>query len=85
MVLVEPGILHRLLGGAGGEARVTAAIFPAVGIFAGIADIPVFDFGGNFRGKLAGVEMRGVTDAGIAAEQGLPHFFDRVAQRRDAA
>ena len=69
MVFVEAGVLHRLLGGAGGEARVAAAIFPAVGIFAGIADIPVFDFGGNLRGELAGVEKRGVTDAGFAAEQ----------------
>ena len=42
-------------------------------------------FGRDLGGKVAGVEERGVADARIAAQQRLPHFVDRVPQRRDAA
>ena len=56
--------------------RVAALIFPVLGVFADVAEVPIADFGGDLGGEVAGVEERGVADARLAGEQPPPHGVD---------
>jgi hypothetical protein len=74
-----------LLGGSSGELGVPAAMLPDFGIFASLGDVPVFDFGGDAGGKVAGVEDGGVADAGAALLHLAPHRLDVVPHGVDHA
>ena len=78
-------IFHGLLGGADGEPRVPAALFPGGRVFAHVGQRPVADLGRNARGKIAGVKQRRVIDARAALFQIGPQLGHRRAQRRHAA
>ena len=71
-----PGGVDRLLGGAGGESCAARDISSASRIFADRGNVPIADFGGDARGKVAGVEHRRVADARFAAQQPAQSLLD---------
>ena len=62
----DAGVIDGLPGGADGEPRVAAALFPHGRVFADVGQRPVADLGRDARGEVAGVEQRRVIDARLA-------------------
>ena len=74
-------VVHGLLGGADGELRVPAALFPHGRVFADVGQRPVAHLGRDPRGEIAGVEQRRVTDAGLAFLEIGPQLRHGRAER----
>ena len=81
---MEPGIAHRLAGGAKTELRV-AIVAPRILRIHVQGGVPVAHLGADLAGIVGGIELRDAVDATAAGDETGPEGIDRMAERSDGA
>ncbi len=80
---LDAGVGDRLFRRADGEMGVPPLVFPLRRVLADVGKVPIADFRGDLRGKVARVESRRLAHARLAGQEPLPDRFDFHAQGRD--
>src|SRR5208282_2284954 len=81
---LEPGHLHRFVGGGDGEVDEAAHLLYFF-FLDEVKGVKVADLGCDLAGKSGGVEPGNAADAAFAGEQGLPYCAGGMADGADQA